>query len=587
MDSDDTLEAMAICRRTYKEELEPVEVPKKPYDALVNQIAAHLMKRRSLRFRELYEMFKKAYPYRDLTIEDIQQILEYMHSRVPRFAWVSLEDKLAVKPRRSKPLYEYFFENLSMIPAEKHYLVVDRKTDAAIGLLDEAFVAEYGKPGVKFIIRGSPWKILNVTSDKIYVDSVDDPAGSVPSWVGEEIPVPFEVAQEVGSIRSFVEETMKNGLTLEEIAKMLIEKYPVDEKTALAAINETVRSVEKGYLVPTDTRTTVEDWEDFVILQANLGSLTNRALAQLLGHVISEKIGYSVAVQHDPYRIFIKTMGEVKAETVMQVIGELKNASNEFIKKTLTKASVKTGIFKRRMIHVARRFGALRKWVDFSHVSLRSLIDSFEGTIVYEEALKEVFTKDLDLTNLTKVLERMRTDEIEVLKVETLKEPTPVARVGIDRASMKTDLIPPEKMRYILLESAKARLLNETRSFICIDCWDYTELLAIKDLPDNPVCPKCGASELGMLLVEEEDTYSLIDKRGEKLTKQERKLKNESVRTAILISKWGKPAAVALSGRRLRTSDVKHILSKESHLSDHLFELIIEAERNVLKKRFL
>jgi hypothetical protein len=90
-----------------------------------------------------------------------------------------------------------------------------------------------------------------------------------------------------------------------------------------------------------------------------------------------------------------------------------------------------------------------------------------------------------------------------------------------------------------------------------------------------------------MLLVEEEDTYSLIDKRGEKLTKQERKLKNESVRTANLISKWGKPAAVALSGRRLRTSDVKHILSKESHLSDHLFELIIEAERNVLKKRFL
>jgi ATP-dependent Lhr-like helicase len=532
-------------------------------------------------------MFKNAYPYRDLTVEDIQKVLEYMHSRFPRFAWVSLEDKLAIKPRRSKPLYEYFFENLSMIPDEKHYLVVDRETDTAIGLLDEAFVAEYGKPGVKFIIRGSPWKILNVASDKIYVKSVDDPTGSIPSWVGEEIPVPFEVAQEVGSIRGFVEEMMKKGLQPGEAAKQLAERYPADEKTSLAAISETVRSVEKGYLVPTDKRITVEEWENFVILQANFGSLTNRAFAQLLGHIISERMGYSVAVQHDPYRIFVQTMGEVKAETVMQIIGELKNASHESIKETLTRASVKTGIFKRRIIHVARRFGALKKWVDFSNVSLRSLIKSFEGTIIYEEALKEVFTKDLDLRNLTKVFDRIRDGEIEVVRVETLEEPTPVASVGIERVSMKTDLIPPEKMKHILLKSAKARLLDETRTFICTKCWDYTEMLTVKDLPEKPVCPKCDSSNLGLLRVEEGDAYSLIDKRGEKLTKKERKLRNRAVETAKMISKYGKSAAVALSGRRVKPSDVKEVLSKESRLSDELFELIMEAERNALKRRFM
>jgi ATP-dependent Lhr-like helicase len=587
MDSDDTLEALVIGKRTYAEDLEPVDIPEKPYDAMANQIVACLMKSRRVYFQELYDMFRKAYPYRDLTIEDIEHVADYMHSRFPRFAWVVPEDKVIIKPRRSQPLFEYFFENLSMIPDEKHYLVIDRETDTAIGLLDEAFVAEYGKPGVKFIIRGSPWKILNVSSDKIYVSSVDDPTGSIPSWVGEEIPVPFEVAQEVGGIRGFVEKSMLDGMNPEKVAAELAQKYPADEKTILAAIAETVENVKKGHPVPTESRVTFEDWEDFVIMQANFGSLTNRALAQFIGHVISEQTGQSVSVQHDPYRIFIQTSAEMKATTVLRIFNEMRNASPEFIMDTLTRACVKTGIFKRRMIHVARRFGALKKYVDFSSVSLRTLVKSFEGTIIYGEALKEVFTKDLDAKGLAEVFRRIRTGEIELVKIETDGEPSPIARIGIERVSMKTDLIPTEKMRHILVESAKARLLDEARTFICTHCWDYVEMLYIKDLPEKPMCQKCGSSDLGLLPVREEEAYALIDKRGGKLSKREGKLRNRALATAKLISNYGKPAAVALSARRLKLDDVKEVLKKESVLSDNFYDLVIEAERNALKRRFL
>ncbi|MEM3194380.1 MAG: DEAD/DEAH box helicase, partial [Candidatus Bathyarchaeia archaeon] len=310
MDSDDTLEAMVIGRRAYREELEPVDIPEKPFDVLAHQIAAFLMKRKRLEFNEIYEVYRRAYPYKDLTMDDIRRVLEYMHNRFPRLAWVSFEDGVVLKPRRTKALFEYFFENLSMIPDEKHYLVIDKDSDTAVGLLDEAFVAEYGKPGIKFIIRGSPWKIVSIDADKIYVKSVNDPTGAIPSWVGEEIPVPFEVAQEVGEIRAFVEEGLKAGLSPEEIAENLSRKYPADKKTILDAISETVEHVKMGYPVPTDKRITIEEWEDFIIIQCNFGSLTNRALAQILGHIISEITGYSIVVQHDPYRIFIQTMGE-------------------------------------------------------------------------------------------------------------------------------------------------------------------------------------------------------------------------------------------------------------------------------------
>jgi ATP-dependent Lhr-like helicase len=239
------------------------------------------------------------------------------------------------------------------------------------------------------------------------------------------------------------------------------------------------------------------------------------------------------------------------------------------------------------MIHVAGRFGALKKWIDLSNVSLRSLMKSFEGTVIYKEALKEIFSKDLDLKSLIKLFERIKNGEIEVVKIETSGEPTPVARLGIEKASMKTDLIPPEKMKRLLIESTKARLLDETRTFVCTQCWDYLEMINMKELPEKPTCPRCGSPDLGMLRVEEGDAYPLLEKKNEKLTKNEEKLRDEAVETAKLISKYGKPAAIALSARRLKLSDAKEVLSKETALTDEFFEAIIEAEKNALKRRFL
>jgi len=341
-----------------------------------------------------------------------------------------------------------------------------------------------------------------------------------------------------------------------------------------------------GLPVPTGNRIIVEDWEDFVIVHAHFGSLTNRALAQLLGHVLSEQTGYTAAVQHDPYRIFIQTMGVITSEGIIELLHRLMKMPEELIKETLTRATVRTGLFKRRLIHVARRFGAIKKWVDFSSVSLKSLVKSFEGTAIYDEALKETFTKDLDVKHLIQVLHELKEGKIELVKLENKGKASPVARIGIERVSMKTDLIPPERMRLILIESAKARLLNEVRTLICINCWNYLEMIRIKDLPDNPKCPRCGSNALGILEEEEENLLSLMEKRGEKLTKSEKKLMEKAVETAKLVEKYGKPAAVALAGRKLRVSDVKEILREESKLSDRFFELVIEAERKALQRRF-
>jgi ATP-dependent Lhr-like helicase len=586
MDSDDTLEALVIARRALKEELEPVEIPPKPYDALTHQIAGLLLKNRRLAFAEILELARNAYPYKDLTMEDVEKALRYMHSRFPRLAWVSFEDQVVLKPSRTKALFEYYFDNLSMIPVEKQFLVVDNSSDSSIGVLDEAFMAEYGKAGTKFIIRGSPWQIVHTTEDKVYVRAVDDPTGAIPSWIGEEIPVPFQIAQEVAWVRGFVEEKLHSGLSPEEVSVLLSERYPADKDTIMRAIAETVEQVKAGLAVPTDKRIVLEDWEDFVIIHANFGSLANRALAQLLGDALSDKLGQGIVVQHDPYRIFVQTMGAANVARVLEVLGELQGLPAESVKAALTRSTVKTGLFKRRVIHVARRFGALKKWADFSSVSLQKLVTSFEGTPIYDEGLKEVFTKDLDADGLVKVLSSIRDGEVKLQPLETWGNVTPVARIGLERVSMKTDLIPPDRMRAVLVESAKARLLNETGTFVCTNCWDYLEMVRVNDLPDRPRCPRCGSFAVGVLKVAEERAFPLVEKKGQKLTQAEERLRGHAVESGQLVRKYGKAAVVALSARRVSASDVAGVLEKEPALSDSFYELVLEAERKALGKRF-
>jgi ATP-dependent Lhr-like helicase len=367
---------------------------------------------------------------------------------------------------------------------------------------------------------------------------------------------------------------------------LLSERYPANKETIQRALAETIEQVHAGVAVPTEKRIVVEDWEDFVIVHANFGSLTNRALAQLLGQILSDKLGHGIVVQHDPYRIFVQTLGVANASRILEVFDELRAMPEQVVKDTLTRSTVKTGLFKRRVIHVARRFGALKKWADFSNVSLQKLIRSFEDTPIYEEGLKEVFTKDLDAEGLVHVLSKIRGGEITLQVVDVGGNATPVARVGIERVSMKTDLIPPERMRAVLVESAKARLLNETDTFVCTNCWDYMEMIRVKDLPEQPKCPRCGSQAIGLLKVDEERALPLIEKKGQKLAKAEEKLQAQAVQTAQLIAKYGKTAVVALSARKVQSSDIASVLEKESKLTDRFYELVLEAERKALSRRF-
>ncbi len=573
-DSDDALEALVICRRALAEELEPAEIPMKSLDVLAHQIAGLLMLKRSWSFDEALSMIRRAYPYSELEERELVSVLQYMHSRIPRLVWFSASDRVFARPKRIKPLYSYYFEHLSMIPEEKHYLVIEESSDNPVGVLDEAFVAEYGNPGNKFIESGRVWKILHLYGDRIYVKEEEDPTGSVPSWVGEEIPVPYAVANEVGELRRKVAEELERGVGIDAIAEELTKKYPCSKDVALSAIDEVSRQVERGYPVPTDKQLTLERCNEFIILHCASGLRVNRTLGMLLATLISDRTGTPVGVQQDPYRISLRT--ELALEDVEAIIHELSSSDGDIEKQAL-KALLRSRLFKRRFIHVARRFGAISRDASLTDLDLESLIRGFEGSAVFEEAIRESRNKDIDIELTSEVLKQVNTGELKIALLIS-EECSPIA--SIPAMISGYELIPPQRMHRIIMKYVLARLLDEELTFVCTNCLRFVAVKRINDIGEEfrLKCPECDSTRIGALKADEEEVRREI--------RRKKSMVVEANQSADLIARYGKAALLALAGRGLSIEDAREILKHESEVNEHLVELIVSYEKEILKRKF-
>jgi ATP-dependent Lhr-like helicase len=563
-DVNDVLEAFEIVRRAKSGLLEATKVPYKPYDVLANQVAAFLMLRPRWKLQELYEVVKRAYPYRDLTLDELRRVVKFMDQLRPRLALYFEEDDAVVRPR-NRGFYRYFFETLSMIPDERQYAVVDAKTGELIGTLDEAFVAEYGAPGVKFVFRGRPWLITEVDGRAIKVVEVDDPSGAIPSWVGEEIPVPFEVAQGVGALKRELRSLGDRAKAAEALVRM-----GMSRSAAEYAADELYKQPLE-YL-PDDRTVVIEQFaENVVVVHAHLGTLANRTLSKLLGELLIRDMDAPVGFHQDPYSVIIQSSRGLPADAVAAALRKLADLQPVELAELVKSALIKSGSFKRRFLHVAKRFGAVDKEADIYSVSIGKLVEAFSGTPVFDEALREALEQDLDLDSLWRVLQRIRDGAISV---KVARGPTHLGKVAYDKLAHRLEIIPPERLRRLVLESAKARLLNTTMLFVCADC-GWTGLMKVGEVYDVK-CPKCGG-RLGVV------RYFSTDN----LEREVRRRSEEVVKSRGILERYGWRGLYALASR-IPVDDLEAVLSKADGADiNKLTEILIEGEKEHLKARLL
>jgi len=578
-DPDDALEAIVIAARSHHYELEPVQIPEKPLDVLLHSLVSILAAQRAGSVDEAYEIARRAYPFRDLTREELLTVLKFAQSLEKRLVLVSADGRDFFRPRSTERVFNYYFGNLSMIPELKQYIVVDDQHNRPVGILDESFIAEYGEPGVKFVMGGELWRILQVFREKVFVKPDRDPVGSIPTWIGEEIPVPYSVAQEVGKIRGRVEQLLNSGKNFEEVAAELAKEYGTELETMKLALADVHQQVNDELTIPTESRLTVEKVKDICVVNACFGTLVNRTLARLLAYKASEEMGEATATTIDPYRILLRSKTLAPDDIVEILQGKLTVDLQRDIRKIIEESR----FFRWRLAQVARRMGVLEREAEITSSVLDKLSRALRGTPVFAETFKEVEHKDLDLKKTLEVLERIKKGEVEVVSLGLRQEPAPISRQAWTQRYLALEPVMPERMKLLAIASAKARLLSEARTFACTECKRYVKELQIHQLDEKPSCPLCGSKKLGMVEEPEDEVRRAIEleERGRGVA-----LWGEVLESSKLISQYGKTAALGLAGRGLTPSAAREILAEEPKFSNKFLELVLKKEREALFKRF-
>ena len=545
---DELLESVVINRRAAAKEMEDKTGRPMPFTVLANQLIAMTMSSRITR-DEAFEVFRRSHSFRGLERKDLDAVLEQLIS-------IKLIFEDANGFRRSKRGMEYFYDNISMIPDERTYLIRDIGTRGIIGSLDESFVATFAEPYAMFIAKGRTWRIVEMYEDEILVEGSKE-MGSVPSWVGSDIPVPYEVAMEVGRLRRLGN----------------IDDYDCDDN-AKKRIRNYLASQKEKFDVPSDILVTLEVDDRLAIINSCFGTRVNETLSKIYSALLSARLGESIGISADPYRIMIELPRNVGKDVLLNALTSIRPGTAEALAKmTLANSTY----LKWRFVYVAKKFGIIEKNADHRYINFSRLFDVYRDSPIYDDAVRKVLWEDLDADNTEKVLESLSNGTINV-KVTGL---SPIGMEGIIRTK---ELMQPLRADHSILMAMKQRLEDETLYASCIRCLGQRRLRA-GDAPKRFRCERCGGNMIAVLKEYERDNIKLFSKKDPNAN--EKKEMARITKNANLVNENGGKAVMILAGRGIGPDSASRILNRMHTDEDDLLRDILSSEVLYAKnKRF-
>ena len=564
-DADDTVESLAIARRASEGLVEATDIHDGSLDVLANQLVGLLMDFGEISAREAYEVCRRAAPFHDLPESRFRAVVRELDTT--RLCWLD-EERDTIDTAGGT--WQYFYQNLSMIPDEEQYEVYDMSSRTQIGTLDERFVVNFAAPGETFIQRGEMWRINDIDEEEaqVNVSPIADPGGEVPSWVGNEIPVPRAVAAEAGEIRGVAGEQFVRGANAAAVARDLAARYPAEGATIEPALDPIEQHVESDHPLPTADRLVLEQQASTVRLNSTLGHEINETLGRLLAALVGQRTGSSIGMSVDPYRVEFEVPSGVGLAAFREV---LLSTDPDHLESYLELALKGSETLKFTLAQVAAKFGALKRYQGRSRFGGDRLLDALEDTPVYEEALREVFHRDLAVDAASDVLRRLQQGEIE-LKV--VGEATPLGSAGTTHGQ---ELLVPENADASVIETLQKRLRNDRILLCCCHCKDWDHTTKVRRVREQPECPECGSTRIAALNPWAEEVVAAV-RAAEKDDEQERQTKR-AYRAANLVQSHGKQAVIALAARGVGPDTAARIINNFREDEADFYRDILAEER--------
>ena len=549
---DDEFEATAILDLIKTGSIEEQKIHDVSLDVLAHHLIGLTMQIGEVPIDFAFETLTKAYPFRNLKITDLINVLELLDSNYLLF--FDREKMLFWKKGRA---FKYYFENLSTIPDILKFKVFDSVGKKIIGTLDQRFVGDFGESGNVFVLRGTQWRILIVDEKSLTVNVEPFRSGgiTVPYWEGESIPVDFRTARKVGRFRTMV----KNGsLTLlnKEISKLNFDTIP-DEKTIV------VESV---------------PLRGIIVLHACFGTKINSTLSTLLSSMLSSLLGFLVESRSDAYRIVLSTRSRITEKLLTDVLNDKYNL-DDIISASLTG----THNVNWRTWCVAKKFGVVGREAVYERKSARFLYERYSKTSLVKEALRELFHDKYDLDNTQKILDDIRNDKIKI-KWYQVNDFSKLAERILDHTVKYYSS--PSNVDKGVIDLVKNRLFKTKHRLVCARCGKWERVVETNEINKTLICHYCKGRQITATFYSDYDLPKIVRKKrnGEKLTTEEKRKFSRAWKVSSLVENFGKTAIIVLSGYGIGADTAARILRNMVD-EEHLYRQIYEAERQYIMTR--
>jgi ATP-dependent Lhr-like helicase len=583
---DDTLESMAAISDAYKGNLEPLVIHDNPLDVLAHQVAGILLDNKNIDYKTLLKKIRKAYPYRNLTEDSLLEVTDYMD-------WLNQlrideEGKIL---RRTGKTRRYYYENLSMIPDEKRYPIIDVVTDRKIGTLGDEFMSLNVRLGLNFICKGTVWRIVQIDDeiDTVYVVPSENPFAAIPGWDGEILPVPYSLAQETGRMRGRIATEFRKTGKAKTVTEKLSEEFDIDKSTLVEAIKEIREHLSQGAPLPTHDQILLENYGKYVIIHACFGELVNHTLGCIFDAILSDR-NLIIGWWNDGYRILIEMPRRLNSGELKTIATTLFNLSKRDVKRYFRKYMQARFPFSYKLKFVAERFGALPRGKTILDTNrYRQLTEQFRNTPIYDEAIRETMLDKLNIGKAKEIIRKIKSKKINVHTLIRLENPTPLSKHILEKYSDIPELMVSEQTLSSNVDKMRKVIEARKVTLFCFSCGKSSITKRLRDLSEHPSCKKCGARLLGMIRFNQEANHleELLKKRLENqdLTEEELKKLALARRSADLILSYGKKAIVALEVKGIGPETAFRILGRMHQKEEEFYLDLMKAKITFIRSR--
>jgi ATP-dependent Lhr-like helicase len=449
---DELIECAALVRSIRAGLLDRIEVPSAPLDVLSQQIVAAAATR-PWDEAELFDLCRRAMPYRDLpreTFDDVLTMLSegYVTSRGRGRAYLH-HDRINHQIRGRRGARLAGITSGGAIPDTANYVVIAEPDGTVVGSVDEDFAVE-SLAGDIILLGNTSWRIRGVETGKMRVEDAQGAPPTIPFWRGEGPSRTADLSAEVARLKADIDHRLHadpSSAPSPPPVQWLQQECSLDQRGAQQAVEYVLAGKAVLGVVPTQQTIVAERFFDEsggmqLVIHAPFGGRVNRAWGLALRKRFCVTFDFELQAAATDEGIVL-SLGERHSFPLDTVFAFLSSKSVEEI---LTQAVLQAPMFMTRWRWNATRALALLRFVGGKRVAPQiqrmraedllaavfpdalACQDNFHGERtarqipdhpLAKETIRDCLTEAMDLQGLVTLLEKIESGMITCVAVDT------------------------------------------------------------------------------------------------------------------------------------------------------------------------